>query len=156
MSENNVKNDNLNDCLNYLYTHIGKYSKTKKGYINKLYEKGFTTNVINKAIAIAEEKRFINDENFAQDYVSININKKGALKIKSELIIKGIEQNIIEKYLEDIDESNKAYVLAEKFIKDKELDMKLIGKLYRHLCSKGFSYETVNNVVYRIKNSDDI
>lgn len=156
MSENNTKNQNLNECLNYLYTQIGKYSKTKKGYTSKLYEKGFSSLVINQAIAIAEQKKFIDDDAFAQSYINRNKNKKGTLKLKSELIIKGVDQSIIEKYLNEIEEDEQAYALAEKFLKGKEIDINTISKLYRHLCGKGFSYETVTNTIYKIKNSADI
>lgn len=153
MSENNTKNQNLNECLNYLFTQIGKYSKTKKGYTSKLFEKGFSSSVINQAIAVAEQKRFIDDDAFAQSYINRNKNKKGTLKIKNELIIKGVDPNIIEKYLNDIDEEAQALALAEKFLKGKEIDINTINKLYRHLCGKGFAYETVANTIYNIKNN---
>ncbi len=156
MAENNTKNENLKECLNYLYTQIGRYSKTKKGYTSKLYEKGFSSVVINQAIDFAEQKRFIDDDAYTQSYILRNKSKKGALKIKNELLIKGVDKNIIEKHLIDINEEEEALILAEKFVKNKEIDIDTISKLYRHLCGKGFSYQTVTNTIYKIKNSANI
>lgn len=154
MEENNT-NNNLKECLSYLYTQIGKYSKSKKGYKDKLYEKGFSPSVIAEAIATAEQKRFINDDNFAENYILSNKDKKGIIRIKSELIIKGVPPDIIEKYL-DINQDDAAYKIANKYLINKEIDYNTIGKLYRHMLSKGFSYDVVSSTLNKIKSEVDI
>lgn len=153
--EQNNNNNNLKECLNYLYTQIGKYSKSKKGYQDKLYEKGFSPVVIREAIATAEQKRFINDDAFAENYVRSNMGKKGILKIKNELLFKGVPSDIIERYL-DIDQSQSALNLARKYMQNKSADYTTIGKLYRHLLGKGFGYDTVSSVVDTIKSEREI
>lgn len=154
MEENNT-NTNLKECLNYLYTQIGKYSKSKKGYQDKLYEKGFSPSVIAEAISIAEQKRFINDDNFAENYVRSNMNKKGILKMKNELLFKGVPAHIIDKYL-NINQNEAALNLARKYMQNKDIDYNTIGKLYRHMLSKGFGYDTASNVIDIIKSEREI
>lgn len=153
--EENKTNNNAKECLSYLYNQIGRYSKTKKGYRDKLFEKGFSSVVIAEAILTAEEKRFINDDRFTENYILSNKEKKGILRIKRELTIKGVPLETIEKYL-DIDQSDAALKIANKFLISKEVDYNTIGKLYRHMLGKGFTYDVISDTINKIKSTVEI
>ena len=104
-----------------------------------------------------EEKKYINDEDFASWLVSQRNNsrsKKSFSHIKAELHKKGISNEIISNVLSELDssdESAKAKTYAEKKfqqLKNKNKSQLEVKKaLYQHLSQKGFSWEVVQSIV---------
>jgi regulatory protein len=135
-------------CKEYLYNMLGMYRKTEKGYRDKLYEKGYHKQAIDIAIEQATSYGYINDDSYCESYISTYKNKKGKRKLLQELLIKGIKKEIIEKHLSVLESQDSAInLLCDKFVKNKEKTLEIKQKLYRHLLSKGFSYDEINSVI---------
>ena len=112
----------------------------------KIYEKKLDNNYINKIIERLKNKKYLDDEYFAEYYVENRFVKKGisTRRLKMELMKKGIKKEIIEKVLGDSvrnDEDEILKIIAKKRARyDDE-------KLIQYLCRQGFSYELVRNLV---------
>lgn len=112
----------------------------------KIYEKKLNKDFIDEIIERLKDKKYLDDEKFAEYYVENRFVKKGisARRLKMELIKKGIKKEIIEKALSDSarnDEDEILKIIAKKRARyDDE-------KLIQYLCRQGFSYELVQNLV---------
>lgn len=135
-------------CKNYLYKSIAKYLKTEKGYREKLYRIGFHKKAVEKAIESAKNYGYIDDEKFAEKFISAYKNKKGEHRIRAELRAKGVSSRIVDKLLSSY-ETNEGTLdtLCAKFLNKREKSLDTKQKLYRHLLSKGFGYDEVSKAV---------
>lgn len=132
----------LNKAVNY----VSKQAKTKKQITDYLFKKGFEEDIVNYAITKLKEYNYINDEVYAKHFVKFKTSKNGKRKILMQLKLNGVDEETakssIEKYCED---EKSIFNVAEKYLKNKILDIKTKQKLYRHLISKGYEMENVTN-----------
>ena len=133
-------------CFNRGLSAIEKSMKSKKMLKTYLKEKGYPAECIQRAIEKLEEYGYIDDEAFCESYIS-SYPLKSRRKLKFDLLGKGIKESIIgEKLLaltNDEGESEKCFKFAEKFMKNKEKDLKTKQKFYNNLAGKGFSFEDI-------------
>lgn len=107
--------------------------------------------LIGQIIAKLRRYKFINDLEFAKWFVESRIrsHQKGLRIINLELKLKGIEKDIIEKVLKNVDsEQDLAIKVASKKLKkwQKLSDLDFKKKLYQFLLSRGFGFDTVKFV----------
>ncbi len=136
-------------CQQYLYTQIEQYFKSAKGYADKLIAKGFRRESVKKAIEKGKNLGLINDRYFAERYVERYQNKKGKYLLKKDLKNKGIENEIIEEVLSDIETDRDTLLLLAKKLKKGDTP-KDKASLYRKLASRGYSYEDISFVMSRL------
>ncbi len=122
--------------------------------LKKLKIKINNEKAIKSVLNYLKESKYINDAEFARHYLENKLyrDNKGLYKIKLELTQQGISENIIENLCSEIEDSlqiNIAAKLAEKKIKSCNTDdiVKLKGKVFRFLMSKGFDSEICFTVV---------
>mgnify|MGYP003365084550 CR=1 FL=1 len=108
--------------------------------------------LVEQVIAYCYQHSWLDDEKFAGHYISGRSNKGlGAQRIRSELIQKGVDKEIITQALEncDIDWCSKAYDLAtRKFGQPLPTDWKEKSKVLRYLLYRGFFQEEIQ-AIYR-------
>lgn len=120
--------------------------KTQKEIYVYLQEKGYLPAVIFYVIDKLNEYKFLDDERYAESYISHKINKDGVLKIKQELLNKGVKEDIIDKVLENQNNQSDVIIsLANKYMKNKDNTKENYVKLIRYLQGKGFVYEEIKN-----------
>lgn len=130
---------------------ISKFSKTEKEMRKYLKDKGFLKNAIDFAVEKLKEYKYIDDNNYAKNFIAIKQNLKGKKAIFFELKMKGVDENIIKKNLESVENQDEILLaLAQKFVKNKQNDEKLKEKLFRHLVAKGFGFEEINGVIKKV------
>ena len=138
-------------CRKYLYEQISKYSKTKRGYYNKLVEKGFPKPIAKAAVDHAEEYGYIDDYKYAERFVEINRSKKGYYKLKSELLSKGVKSEIAEEVLKSLPSNgDEIFILAKKLAKKIPENAEERAKLARKLASRGFGYDEINSAIFKL------
>ena len=123
--------------------YIEKYVVSEKGVRDYLKKKNFSINVIDTTIEKLRNYGYVNDENFARNYFESMRNSKGKRVIANKLKEKGVAVEIVEQLLENVDdegELEKATVLAEKFVKNRENSAKTYQKCIGHLIYKGYDY----------------
>lgn len=143
---------------------LGYGEKTEHQMIKKLKEKGFDENAINKSIAKAKELNYINDERYAEEYITkVAIPKKmGKQKIYTNLYQRGIEkgiiQNKIEEFYNEEDATDYIYEIAVQkcnSLKAKGNEPRQIQqKIYQFLLSKGYSYDISSQVVRELQDNN--
>ncbi len=122
----------------------------------KLQKKGFNKNDIQPIINDFLEKEYLNDRDFAFRFAEEALRKKkGLMKIKGDLISKGIRREIIDEVIANLEDNESltinAKVLAEKklsSLKRKDVEyIKLKQKLYAYLNSKGYNSQIIREVI---------
>jgi regulatory protein len=119
---------------------------------------GYTREEIDDAIERLKDLGYIDDRNYAERFLEIQIDKKrGRRRVAEELRRHGIEARladevIAEGYPEDVERDN-ALALAEKILASLPdgLDRrKKAQKLNSRLVTQGYGYDIVNSVVGRL------
>lgn len=117
----------------------------------KLQNRGFSLESIKICLNKLEEYGYINDLEFAKLYVNSS-TKQSKLMISNKLRSLGINQNIVDQVIADIngdEEFETAVILTEKYLKNKEIsDCKL--KLFAYLNRKGFNSETIKKAIKKV------
>ena len=143
-------------CLNYALNLLSKSVKTEKEIIAKLKKRGYVSEIIDKVIFKLNDYGYVNDEEFAEKYINSYSKNKGKRLLKSELKLKGVSDAIIEdKFLSVENELETAIKIAEKYVKNKPVDIKTKQKCYKYLLSKGFSYDDSKTAVDKVLSLDD-
>lgn len=133
---------------------LGKNLKTKSQMKKYLKDKGYLPQIVDYVLEKLCEYNYINDENYAKIYVRSVKNKYGKLKIINELKAKGVKESDINAVMDSFETEEKVvFNLAEKYLKNKEINFETLSKLYRFLISKGFEYDLVLSVVNKFKES---
>ena len=129
--------------------------RTSKEVYDKLLELGFEEEIINGVIFDLKQLEYINDEEYAKKFIESNKKSKKISKsmIKLKLKNKGIDGEIIEKYLEklavsDFDAIEKV-LIKKKFSDDLPFEEK--NRILAYCVRKGFSLDEVLKVIKEIK-----
>lgn len=143
-------------CFNRGLSVLEKGMKSEKMLKDYLREKGYPKTCIDKACEKLKEYGYINDENFCESYINSYRTSKSKKKLKYDLMTKGIKENIIveklEELLDDEEERENLLNLAQKYMKNKEFDLKNKQKFYNHFAGKGYGYGLILNVWEEIEN----
>lgn len=145
-------------CKDSAFRILARRINSKKELKIKLLKKKYPVGIVEKVINELEEKKYLNDESFAEQFAKEKVkkNKFGISKIESELIKKGIDKKIIQKVISKIDDNyyneniNTLITKKLKILKEKTSDkMKLKSKIISHLLSKGYEYEKITDALKR-------
>ena len=123
---------------------------TLKGLKLKLMQRGFSEDIIDKALKRVEELGYIDDAKFAETWLTSRIARhpEGRLALISHLMQKGVERALAESTVNELCsrqmELESARTVLNKLTREKKLDRQILfSKLYR----RGFSYEIINAVM---------
>ena len=133
---------------------LERSQKSEKQLRDKLKEGGYEQEVIDEAIDYAKGYHYIDDERFARDFVRLSCDSKSRIRLKQDLIQKGIDKDIIEIAIEEeyqIDEVELLKNLLRKRHFDSSADYKEKQKHFRYLASKGYS----TSIIRRAMEMDD-
>ena len=158
--------ENTNELLKYAINYLSKFSSSRANLEKVLKNKVRKLNIekVNKAslynsikyiISQLESKNLINDKTYSNSKISsLIIQGKSKLYIKSFLLKKGIESNLINQSLIEYDniqpeweiESAKTFARKKNLINDKKNNQKNLAKMSR----AGFSYEISKKILDQI------
>ena len=154
-----IEEDNYIKCKNAAIRIIERSYKSEKEIKDKLLKKEFDNNTVNRTLSFLKEYNLIDDEKLVSMYVIDRLRNQGEKKIKYSLMQKGINEELIYRELNKInndDLEDIAYNLALKkyeVLSKRENDKyKLYQKLTRYLMSRGYGYDLISRVVKRIVN----
>ena len=103
-------------------------------------------------ISFLKEEGFINDERYCRSFVKgkLNLKKWGVNKIKLALIAKGVDREVIDEVLSEIDKNSYKEELVN-LLKNKKINeddpYKRKAKLIRYAVGKGYSLSMVMEVL---------
>ncbi len=123
--------------------------------VQKLKQRGFSPDIIEKVVLECQRLDYVDDNRTSRVYIRQLMRKGyGAKRIRLELKRKGLserpDQGVISQMISDIDELEVAGRIFKKNIKrfEREIDpRKRKNKIYRFLLARGFSAETIGNLL---------
>lgn len=125
-------------CKKEIFTKLNTFELTDD-------DKGFI-------IEFLQDEGFINDERYCRSFVKgkLNLKKWGVNKIKLSLIAKGVDREIIDEVLSEIDQDSYKEELVS-LLKNKKISesdpYKRKAKLIRYAVGKGYSLSMVMEVL---------
>lgn len=151
--DNLLKFEERNKVINSALRYLSYRQQSEKELIQKLRLKSYCESDISFALDYCKSKNYINDREFAKSFIrdKTNLNKYGSIRIRYELLKKGVDEDIIDKVLNiDFDEEYPtALQLGMKKISAYKSDDRntRYRKLASYLQRKGYSYEIVSKVL---------
>ncbi len=139
-------------AFNYSLKFLSFRNRSTKEIYDYLIKKNFVEETINIALKKLTDMKFLNDEDFARSWIESRQKYKNKSKfiLKSELRMKGVNNDTIEPLLKDaIDDFETAKMAYEKKKKtlsrfsQEEFNKKMAGFLGR----KGFSWEIISKLL---------
>ena len=131
---------------------LDKTMSSKEQIRTKLRRNDFGDDVINKVIELLEEYNLLNDYEYTRAYISSYQNKKSIRELKFELQKRGIDRDIIEELISNIDSSEIEIANIEKIVRKYrdaegnipiEKRQKVMASLYR----KGYDKNNILKVI---------
>ena len=146
-----VNNSAFQHCLDAAYRYLNYRPRSEAEIKQRLHQRGFDTEAIEKTIARLKEQNLVNDYAFAQFWKDnrLSFRLKSKRLIAKELSDKKVAREIIEQITGDIDDMDNACKLGCK-------RMHLLAhldypdfhrRLSNYLTYRGFSYEVVRRTV---------
>lgn len=150
-------------ALNYI-SYRDRSVLEMRAYLEK---KNYSTDEIEVCLENLTEWGLLDDEGFCRKFIRHSKDKeRGPIRIRYDLRNKGIDQETIEKCMEEElsreEEIEIAFAIGGKILSDEAseredkniiLDEKLKGKIARRLASRGFSGNVVYTVINKLKSS---
>ena len=147
-----------NTALDKALTHISASKKTEKQVRDFLKGKGYLPAVCDYVLGKMRGYGFIDDKQYAQDYVGFAASKKGGRLIKMELKAKGLSEEDIDEALTSLDtgeQESAAGRILEKYMRGKTVDKTTLQKGYRYLMGKGFDYDVTKSALSMFGDCED-
>lgn len=134
---------------------LQRTAKTEHEIRERLKRDDYPDEIINSIIEFLKEYNYINDMEYAKDYLKGKSKIKSHRQIEFELYKKGIKREVTKEVFgeTDLDES----LTIKRIIEKKKFEWESIGesevhKLVNYLLRKGFSYEQVLTAVRGYEN----
>lgn len=148
-----IKSEEQKKANDYAVKLLSYRPRSRKEIEDKMKQKGYDFEIIDKTLNWLKDYNLINDEDFAKEYVLSKAKKYGSKRIKLELSRKGVDEEIIQTILEeeigDDTEYNIALESAKKKIKAYQGQERnaIYRKLAGYLQRRGFSYDIISKVL---------
>ena len=143
-------------ALKKILHYCNYQERCKKEIYAKLSSFELNNDDMNFIVEFLQEEGFINDERYCRSYVKskLNLKKWGVNKIRLSLFEKGINKEIIDNVISEIDKDSYKEELIN-LLKNKKIDetdpYKRKAKLIRYAVSKGYSLNEVMETVDKLK-----
>ena len=146
--------ENRSRAFNYSLKYLSYRARSVKEVYDYLLRKNFIEDTINSVLKKLIDLKFLNDEEFARQWIESRQKHKGRSKfiLKNELRLKGLSNDVIEPLLKEAqDDLETARIL---FYKKKKVLGKLPPEEFRKkmggfLQRKGFSFDVINKLFRR-------
>lgn len=143
-------------ALKKILHYCNYQGRCKKEIYDKLNSFELDETDKNFIVGFLQEEGFINDERYCRSYVKskLNLKKWGVNKIKLALITKGIDKEIVDNVISEIDKDSYKEELLN-LLKNKKIEetdpYKRKAKLIRYAVSKGYFLNEVMECVEKLK-----
>lgn len=150
--------DELKKCLDKAYRYLSYRPRSEKEVRDKLLEK-YPSATVTEAMAKLKKLNYVNDQQFVNFWLEARGNTRGPALLKSELLKKGVAKEIVD---DNFNSTNKDKLLedATTLIESKRkyrglTKAELYKKVGPFLSRRGYSYDTVKEVVRRLSDKDN-
>lgn len=136
--------------------------RTEKELRDKFREKGYDENDTEDEIEFLKNYGYINDKRYAEHFThdAINIKKWGKMRIRTELLRKGVDRETIDNIIEDaFFEVEDDLVLTQMQTRFKNSDFSNIKertRIFNFFMRRGFSPDEIKGAMNKMCSFDDI
>lgn len=136
--------------------------RTEKEIRDKLFDKGYDENQIDDEIEFLKNYGYINDSRYAERFTldAINLKKWGKIRIRTELLRKGIDRETVDNVIEDsFSEIEDDRVFSQMQVRFKNSDFSNIKertRIFNFFMRRGFSSEEIKGAMNKMCSFDDI
>jgi len=147
-----LKKKALRAALNFLsYKQRTVFELSKK-----LRDKDYDDEIIDIAMARLIELGYVNDQQYARDFVEMRKSYAGSYKLKTDLYKRGINKNIIEMVLSEIDtdaqyEELKAMCMKKNNQSEGLSNEKKYNRVMAFLIRKGYNFADVKSAMAELE-----
>jgi regulatory protein len=128
--------------------------RSRKELLEKLRASGFSEEESEDAADYAASFGYVNDLRYAENYIRSRMEQKSSRTIRTELMQKGIEPDLIGQAYDEVslDEApDEQKIIRKLILKKYDAGEALTLKQYRNLCAglarRGFSYDDIMHVL---------
>ena len=142
------------ELLNYALRILNRKDYTEHEIRGKLSKKSQNEDDINEVVEYLKEKRFIDDERYAQNYLYFRLRRGyGKRRAAYELLNKGVDKGLVESALESEDEDAEETFLSRlELLKGKKNKRK---KLFDFMYRRGFGSDKIVELLNKYEVMDD-
>ncbi len=136
--------------------------RTEKELRDKFKEKGYDENSIEDEIEFLKNYGYINDTRYAQHFThdAINLKKWGKIRIRTELLRKGVDRETVDNTIEDaFFEVEDDLVLSQMRSRFKNSDFSNIKertRIFNFFMRRGFTSDEIKGAMNKMCSFDDI
>lgn len=150
--DNLIMEDEKGSAFSKAVKYLSSALKTEKQIKDYLRKKEYNPGTIEYVIDKLNEYKYLDDENYAKSFVLTYSSKYGKLKLISALRSKGVSDRIIDNVFSDeLEIKSNIKNVAEKYLKNKEINSQTYLKLSRFLYSRGYEFDEINRVINELK-----
>jgi regulatory protein len=146
--------DHFQRCLNAAFQFLSFRPRSEAETRERLTSKGYGEQEIDKAIVELKRMKLINDESFAEFWKENrnSFKPRSQRMVGLELRRKGVEREVIQQVVGDIDDAENAYKVAMARVRTLAIDDFQVfrQKLGSYLQRRGFNYGVINNTVKQV------
>ncbi len=150
----------LNDNKYYFYYKLAlkrlAKMQSRKMLENYLIEKQIDKSTLNKVINRLLELKYLDDYEYAKNYLNLKMYQYGPLRLENKLIEDGVHPQIIKELISKIDEGE---ILSNLLVKDlTKINQSIYNfkqKLVRKYYMKGFNLSLINEMLSNLLENID-
>lgn len=128
---------------------------TEKQLRDKLRQGEYTPQIVDEAVDYVKSFGYIDDRQYAEDFITYNMERKSRRRIEQDLYVKGIDSDIVREIFERMKEDEDGpdedamavELLRKKNYNPQTATNKEKQKLSAFLYRKGFQMETIRRVL---------
>lgn len=129
--------------------------RSESEMIRHLEKKNFSSQEIEQTISKLKQYGYINDENFASEYIRSKSGSVGKRYIQNAMYKFGIDQQTAQNKIKDEYPNHMEQAACDKLFsklaQKHGTDRKGLAKIQRSLLGKGFSYDAINTSFERYR-----
>ena len=143
-------------ALNRATEYLSKAYKTRKQVKDYLLKKGYSDDAVYYTVSRLTETGYINDSEYARRYFETASKNQGKKLSAYKLMAKGVRKDVIDEAYEKaaVPSKENAAAVAEKYMRNKEINKENLAKTYRYLIGRGFSYDEASEAISAFKEND--
>lgn len=151
------------DAKRVALRYLNHRSRSEKEIRKRLEKEEIPEEIIERVLSFLRDYELVNDEAWSRAYTNDRLRRKlvSSRQLEVELRQKGVNQEIIEKTLQDLSkeesDDDRALKAAEKRWPRlmKEEPPKRKQKLYSYLASRGFSFEVIKRTYSKVSGVEE-
>ena len=141
--------------------YLSRREHSRYELYKKISTHNFDKDLINQELDLLIRDGLLSDERFVEAFIYFRKKKgKGPLKISSELRDRGADESLINKYIEEIENSewleSAEQVIEKKLGNAKQLDYDNQLKMMKFLNNRGFTIDQVKLTIKKLKKDEEV